>query len=77
MELVDYKQQLSFCGTYGFIDMMLERTKWKRNKIRVRDNGLSIIEWQGKYAKEISHQMYDNANVYLDRKFKIATKMPF
>ena len=57
--------------------MMLERTKWKRNKIRLRDNDLAIIEWQGKYAKEISHQMYDNANIYLDRKFEIATNMPF
>ena len=69
--------RLSFCGTYEFIDMMLERTKWKRNKIRLRDNDLAIIEWQGKYAKEISHQMYDNANIYLDRKFEIATNMPF
>jgi hypothetical protein len=35
------------------------------------------IRQNGKYAKEISHQMYDNANIYLDRKFEIATNMPF
>lgn len=72
-----YYPRLSFCGTYSFIDEMLNRTKWKRNKIRVRKDGLALIEWQGKYAKEIGHLLYDNANIYLDRKFEIVTNMPF
>lgn len=69
--------RLSFCGTYDFINGMLDRTKWKRNKIRVRDNGLSLIEWQGKFGKEYTRQMYQNATVFLDRKYKIATNVPF
>lgn len=73
---IDYPR-LFFSGTYKFLDEMLNRTQWKRNSIRVRKDSLAMLEWQGKYAKEIAHQLYDNANIYLDRKFKIVTNMPF
>lgn len=69
--------RFSLCGTYDFIDGMLNRTGWKRNKIQVRKDGLAIIEWQGKYGKEFAHQLYDDANIYLDRKYEIVKKLPF
>lgn len=72
----DYPR-FSFCGTYDFVNDAVDRMGWKRNKIRVRDNGLAMIEWQGKYAKEYAHQLYDDATIYLDRKYKIVNNLPF
>lgn len=72
----DYPR-FSFCGTYDFVNSTVDTMGWKRNKIRVRDNGLAMIEWQGKYAKEYAHQLYDGATIYLDRKHEIVNNLPF
>lgn len=69
--------RMSIAGNYNFLNELLVQTKWKRNKILQRKNGLCIIEWQGKYGKKFAHELYDNASTYLDRKFEIVNTMPF
>lgn len=72
----DYAR-FSLCGTPHFLEEMLNRTNWKRNKIRIRKDGLAIIEWQGKPGKELAHKIYDNSKIYLDRKYDIVNQLPF
>ena len=71
-----YYPRLSLAGTYEFLDGLYNRTGWKRNTIRKIGN-IYVIEWQGKYAKEYAHLLYDNSNVYLDRKYQLIQQMPF
>ena len=61
--------RLSLLGTKEFIEGLLERTGWKKVKIQ-HPSRIYSIEWGGKYNIDYLNQLYANANIYLDRKYK-------
>lgn len=63
------KPRLSMLGTKEFLAEMIERAQWKKVKIQHPSNAYSV-EWSGKYVLNYLDQLYANATIYLDRKFK-------
>lgn len=63
------KPRLSILGTKEFIQGLLDRTNWKPLCIQHPSN-IYNIEWNGKYVMDYLNQLYQNATIYLDRKYK-------
>ena len=68
--------RFGICGTENFILTCCEKLNWKQNKLR-KSGKIYVMEWQGKYAKQYVNDLYDNAKIYLDRKYEIVNKMPY
>ena len=63
------KPRLSILGTKNFLENLLEKTGWKKASIG-HPSGAYSIEWGGKYVMEYLNQLYQNATIYLDRKYE-------
>lgn len=63
------KPRLSILGTKNFLEGILNETGWKPCKITQPSQCYSI-EWGGKYVFQYLSYLYENANIYLDRKYE-------
>lgn len=61
--------RLSILGTYDFLNNLMVTTKWNHVKIS-HPSGCYSAEWGGRYVKEYIVKLYENATVYLDRKYQ-------
>ena len=63
------KSRISILGTEEFLTTLIEKTGWKKTKIR-HPSGAYEVEWSGYYVMEYWDQLYSKANIYLDRKYE-------
>lgn len=62
---------LSIAGTKEFLQELLNVTNWKNNKIYNPPNtNIYTIAWGGKYVLDYLDYIYENATVFLDRKYE-------
>lgn len=62
---------LSICGTKEFLSELQERTGWNKTKIRKDKRGnVYSFEYHNLYCINYLKQLYDEATVYLDRKYE-------
>ena len=69
-----YYPSVSLLGTEDFISGLLNRTQWKKNRVRGANKGESdpckTIEWTAREdVLKIIYSLYDEATIYLDRKY--------
>lgn len=67
------KSVLVIIGTYEFLDEMLNRVKWKRNKFNQRKECKSntySLRWGGKIGMSILNLLYGKSCVHLERKYQ-------
>lgn len=63
--------RLSILGTYSFLKSLIKVTGWRKASIwRVKQEKVFCVEWSGKYVTSYLMQLYENANIYLDRKYE-------
>lgn len=66
--------RLNVLGTHDFLTSLVENNGWKQNKIRYKNRdantGVCSIEWCGKYVMQYLDLLYEDANIYLDRKYE-------
>lgn len=63
------KPRLNILGTKEFLTSLIEQMSWKQNKISPH-SGTYSIEWSGFYVEEYLDFLYQDANIYLDRKYE-------
>ena len=68
------KPRLSILGTKEFLETLIERTGWRKCKI-THPSGAYCIEWNGKYVMDYLDNLYENATIYLDRKYEKYQKL--
>ena len=61
--------RISVLGTKEFLETLLLKTGWKHNTIQ-HPSGAYAIDWNGKYVMDYLNQLYQNATIYLDRKYE-------
>lgn len=62
---------LSIAGTKEFLQGLLKVTNWKNNKIYNPPNTkIYTISWGGKYVLNYLDFIYEDANIFLDRKYE-------
>lgn len=65
------KPRLNILGTKEFLTELIQRTHWKPNKIGQRtENNVFSVGWGGKFLEEYYDQLYEDAPIYLDRKYE-------
>lgn len=66
--------RLNILGTHEFLTSLVENNGWKQNKIRYKNKdtntGVCSTEWCGKYVMQYLDLLYEDANIYLDRKYE-------
>lgn len=63
------KPRLSILGTKDFLTSLVDSMGWKLNHIS-HPSGAYQIEWGGNYVYSYLENIYQNANIYLDRKYQ-------
>lgn len=62
---------LSIAGTKEFLQELLNVTEWKSNKIYHPPNtNICTIGWSGKYVLNYLDDIYEDATIFLDRKYE-------
>lgn len=61
--------RLSILGTEHFLNTLIEKMNWKKHKYQSAGKAFSI-EWAGIYTEKYVDSIYQNANIYLDRKYQ-------
>ena len=66
--------RLSILGTYNFLYELRKQMGWRENKILYKKpqekTGVCAVEWGGRYVIKYLDDIYENANIYLDRKYE-------
>lgn len=67
---------VNLLGTYEFLDKCMECFGLHKNKISLcsNHNQTYSITYSGIFAEHILHYLYDDATIYLDRKYKLYKK---
>jgi len=62
--------RLSILGTQNMLEHIVQATGWRRSKIS-NHHGENVfsIEWSGYYVSGYLDYLYENASIYLDRKY--------
>lgn len=61
----------SITSTKNFLEGMIQRTNWNKELIGYYQSGKAItMRTRKKLTKNILHSLYDNCNIYLDRKYE-------
>lgn len=63
------KPRLSILGTEQFLISLIAKMGWKMPKLRRKGN-IYMAEWGGLPALNYMDELYNNANIYLDRKYE-------
>lgn len=61
--------RLSILGTELFLNTLIEKMKWEKHKFQSAGQAFSV-EWAGAYTEKYVDSVYQNANIYLDRKYQ-------
>jgi len=59
------------CGSKIFLERLLKRTNWPQNSIhKDKRANLYNIEWSSIKNNDLIIALYENANIFLDRKYE-------
>lgn len=61
--------RLYILGTESFLKDLIITMGWKQNKMR-HPSGAFAVEWSGKYVFQYLQDIYNDASIYLDRKYQ-------
>ena len=65
------KPRLNILGTKEFLTSLIENTGWRTAAISQKTGNQAYdVEWGGKYVLDYLKQLYQNATIYLDRKYE-------
>ena len=65
------KPRLNILGTKEFLTVLIEKTGWRSASIGQKLNNQAYdVEWGGIYVFDYLDQLYQNATIYLDRKYE-------
>lgn len=63
--------RFNILGTADMLNGIIEAMNWRKAKIRNKDEDMVCsVEWSGYYVTEYLDQLYKDATIYLDRKYK-------
>lgn len=64
--------RLNILGTREILEGIVQSMGWRETKIRSKSEQTKVcsIEWSGYYVTDYLDQLYQNATVYLDRKYE-------
>lgn len=63
--------RISILGTANMLNGIINSMNWRKTKIHKRDTEkVYTVEWSGFYVTDYLDQLYENATIYLDRKYQ-------